>query len=173
MDADANQILAHLPKDEAETPERAPENFQPDLSEMSMSSGTLTDTRHRFRSRHTPRMRSVSAPHEPTEEVTRRRTNRRAVPPKPMNHGCEQHNCRMLFCRLTPELSRPTAGRQQRSTPFTPRCGVGLNDLLGGNPTKIKLRKAAKWGAPVATVTVDVDQCLRYVPELWRGHALL
>jgi hypothetical protein len=35
MDADANQILAHLPKDEAETPERAPENFQPDLSEMT------------------------------------------------------------------------------------------------------------------------------------------
>ena len=39
--------------------------------------------------------------------------------------------------QLTPELSRPTAGRRQRasvaqSTLLTPRCGVGLNDLLGG-----------------------------------------
>ncbi len=38
---------------------------------------------------------------------------------------------------ITPELSRPTAGRRQRasvaqSTLLTPRCGVGLNDLLGG-----------------------------------------
>ena len=30
--------------------------------------------------------------------------------PKPGNEICEQHNCRELFCRLTPELSRPVAG---------------------------------------------------------------
>ena len=38
--------------------------------------------------------------------------------------------------RLTPELSRPVAGRRTRasvaqSTLLPPRCGVGLNDLLG------------------------------------------
>ena len=54
-----------------------------------------------------------------------------------MNHRCEQHNYRTLFCRLTPELSRPVAGRRTRasvaySTWPTPRHGVGLNDLLGG-----------------------------------------
>ncbi len=43
----------------------------------------------------------------------------------------------MAVWGLTPELSRPTAGRLQRasvaySTLLTPRCGVGLNDLLGG-----------------------------------------
>ena len=43
----------------------------------------------------------------------------------------------MLFCRLTPELSRPVAGRRTRasvahSTWLTPRHGVGLNELLGG-----------------------------------------
>ena len=32
--------------------------------------GTLTATNHRFRSRLTQRMRSVSAPHETTEEAT-------------------------------------------------------------------------------------------------------
>ena len=56
--------------------------------------------------------------------------------PKPINHGCEQHNCRMPFCRLTPELSRPVAGRRTcasvaPSTRLTPRHGVGLNELLG------------------------------------------
>ena len=65
---------------------------------------------------------------EPTEEQCQ---------PEPMNHGCEQHNCRMLFCRLTPELSRPVAGWLTRasvahSTWLTPRHGVGLNELLGG-----------------------------------------
>ncbi len=53
----------------------------------------------------------------------------------------EQRRTRQAFCSapsgLTPELSRPTAGWQQRasvaqSTLLTPRCGVGLNDLLGG-----------------------------------------
>ena len=35
--------------------------------------------------------------------------------PKPMSHSCEQHNYRALFCRLTPELSRPASGWQQRA----------------------------------------------------------
>ena len=33
-------------------------------------------------------------------------------PPKPVNQACERHICRTLFCRLTPELSRPVAGRR-------------------------------------------------------------
>jgi hypothetical protein len=51
-----------------------------------------------------------------------------------------------LFCRLTPELSRPVAGRRTRasvahSTWLTPRHGVGLNDLLGGTePRDAQLR---------------------------------
>lgn len=43
------------------------------------------------------------------------------------------------FERLTPELSRPVAGRRTRasvahSTWLTPRHGVGLNELLGLGP---------------------------------------
>ena len=63
--------------------------------------------------------------------------------PKLVNHGCEQHNYRMLFCRLTPELSRPVAGRRTcasvaHSTRPTPRHGVGLNELLGGGGCRCK-----------------------------------
>ncbi len=36
--------------------------------------------------------------------------------PKPMSHSCEQHNYRTLFCRLTPELSRPAAGWWTRAS---------------------------------------------------------
>ena len=57
--------------------------------------------------------------------------------PKLMNRSCGQHNYKNAFHRLTPELSRPVAGRRTRasvahSTWLTPRHGVGLNDLLGG-----------------------------------------
>ena len=68
--------------------------------------------------------------------------------PKPVNQTCEWHICRTLFCRLTPELSRPVAGRRTcasvaQSTRPTPRRGVGLNELLGSVP-------------------VDISQLLRY-----------
>ena len=57
VDADADRTLAHLPKNEAARPERAPVNFQPGLSEMTVSvAGMLTDSKHRFRSRPTQRM---------------------------------------------------------------------------------------------------------------------
>ncbi len=36
-DADRNETLAHLPKIEVGTPERAPENLQPDVSEATVS----------------------------------------------------------------------------------------------------------------------------------------
>ena len=37
-------------------------------------------------------------------------------PPKPVNQACERHICRTLFCRLTPELSRPVSGRRTRAS---------------------------------------------------------
>ena len=37
-------------------------------------------------------------------------------PPKPVNQACERHICRTLFCRLTPELSRPATGRRTRAS---------------------------------------------------------
>ena len=37
MDADANRVLTHLPKDEAGRPGRAPENSLPDVSEATAS----------------------------------------------------------------------------------------------------------------------------------------
>ncbi len=36
--------------------------------------------------------------------------------PKPMNHSCEKPDCSVLFGRLTPELSRPAAGRRTRAS---------------------------------------------------------
>jgi hypothetical protein len=67
--------------------------------------------------------------------TTRRQTLRRALQTKPVKLKRVQHNSRTLFRRLTPELSRPVAGRRLRasvaqSTQATPRCGVGLNELL-------------------------------------------
>ena len=37
VDADANRAQAHLPKTEAGKPGRAPENFQPDVTEAAAS----------------------------------------------------------------------------------------------------------------------------------------
>jgi hypothetical protein len=37
-------------------------------------------------------------------------------PSKPVNQVCEQHICRKLLYRLTPELSRPVAGRRMRAS---------------------------------------------------------
>jgi hypothetical protein len=52
-------------------------------------------------------------------------------------HGAERQSSKTLFCRLTPELSRPVTGRRTRASVAhrtwpTPRHGVGLNELLGG-----------------------------------------
>jgi hypothetical protein len=68
--------------------------------------------------------------------------------PKPVNQACEPHICKKLFCRLTPELSRPVAGRRTRasvahSTWPTPRHGVGLNELLGGGGHRCKSNPGA------------------------------
>jgi hypothetical protein len=79
----------------------------------------------------------------PTEEATRRERVRRATPT-----GADQSQRRATkllnaFRRLTPELSRPVAGRRTRasvahSTWPTPRHGVGLNELLGGGGRRCK-----------------------------------
>ena len=37
-------------------------------------------------------------------------------PPKPVNQVCERDIYRKLFCHLTPELSRPVAGRRTRAS---------------------------------------------------------
>ena len=72
-----------------------------------------------------------------TEEATSHETDRRAVPTEAGKMSMGRSSNQTLFCRLTPELSRPVAGRRTRasvaySTWPTPRHGVGLNELLGG-----------------------------------------
>ena len=81
------------------------------------------------------------------------------MPNEAGKESIEKQSNQTLFCCLTLELSRPTAGRRQRasvaySTLLTPRCGVGLNDLLGAkeageNETLAKLPKL-KWESPDA-----------------------
>ncbi len=72
---------------------------------------------HRFRSRPTQRMQCVSAfcglgrsgnvlARYPKSIAKRSRQNHRAA----------KQNCETLFCRLTPELSRPAAGRRTRAS---------------------------------------------------------
>ena len=74
----------------------------------------------------------------------------------------------MLFCRLTPELSRPVAGRRTRasvaqSTRPTPRHGVGLNDLLGG--------KDASEGETLASLPKTEAQALERASVNFRSAA--
>jgi hypothetical protein len=77
VDAGANRTLAHLPKDEVGRPERAPVKFQPHLSEMTASvMDMLTDTKHRFRSRLTQRMRCVGASRKLSGAMPDSRTQR-------------------------------------------------------------------------------------------------
>ena len=71
-------------------------------------------------------------------------------------HSVEKQSHQTLFCRLTPELSRPVAGRRTcasvaQSTWPTPRHGVGLNELLGGggcrqkrNPSPVAEKRSGK-----------------------------
>ena len=68
MDACQNETLARLPKDEAGRPGRAPANYPSDVTEATVSVAVeLNDTKHRFRSRPTQRMRCVSALSDVTE----------------------------------------------------------------------------------------------------------
>ena len=73
----------------------------------SMSSGTLTDTTQRFRSRPTQRKRCLSAPNG----LDRRRNAAGSRPKSSANRSrqsqrVEKQSNQTLFCRLTPELSR-------------------------------------------------------------------
>ena len=82
-----------------------------------VSHGILTAANHPFRSRPTPRMRCVSAP----DGLDRRSNAAGSLPKSSANrsrqsHSVEKQNNQTLFCRLTPELSRPVAGRRTRAS---------------------------------------------------------
>ena len=132
--------MANLPKTEAWMPERAPENYPPDLSEETATGAEKpNESKRSYRSRPTQCMRCVSAPDEldrrsevPTNSPKSNADRSRQVAAPTMQ-------LLNAFCRLTPELSRPVAGRRTRasvaqSTWPTPRHGVGLNELLGLSP---------------------------------------
>ena len=79
--------------------------------------GTLTATNHRFRSRPTPRMRCVSAP----DGLDRRSSAAGSWQKSSANRSrqsrrVEKQSNQTLFCRLTPELSRPAAGWRTRAS---------------------------------------------------------
>ena len=82
-------------------------------------------------------MRCVSAPSDVTEVATRRETVRRALQTEADEPQLRTTQLQNAFHRLTPELSRPVAGRRTRASVAhctwpTPRRGIGLNELLGG-----------------------------------------
>ena len=61
-EAGEGKALTHLPKTEVRTPERAPENYQPDLSEATASGAAKpNESKRSYRSRATQRMRRMSA----------------------------------------------------------------------------------------------------------------
>ena len=73
-----------------------------------------------------------------TEEATPQEIDRRAMPTEAGKGSIGKQSSQMLFCRLTPELSRAERGGWEPVLPACPevstkpRHGVGLNDLLGG-----------------------------------------
>ena len=87
-------------------------------------------------------MGCMSAPSDVTEVATRRETVRRALQTEADEPQLRTTQLQNAFHRLTPELSRPVAGRRMRasvakSTQPTPRHGVGLNELLASNRARI------------------------------------
>jgi hypothetical protein len=82
----------------------------------SISSGTLTETKHRFRSQRTQRMRCVGA----SDRLDRRSGAQRTWPKSSVNRSEKRsigkQSNQTLFCHLTPELSRPVAGRRTRAS---------------------------------------------------------
>ena len=137
MDADANRSLAHFPTAEAGRPGRALVNFQPGVTEATASAVDnlimpITVAEACEHSACDVRARHANL----TEEATCRQPARRAAPTEAGKGSIGGQINQTLFCRLTPELSRPVAGWRTRasvaqSTWPTPRHGVGLNELLG------------------------------------------
>ena len=81
-----------------------------------VSVGRLTTANHCSRSRPTPRMRCMSAP----DELDRSSNAAGNIPKSNANrsrqsHRVEKQSHQTLFCRLTLELSRTTAGWRQRA----------------------------------------------------------
>ncbi len=135
----AGEALANMPKIEAGRPERAPRTFR----RPSPKPPVWSERTHRK-----PVTASEAGKRNACSVCERapqcnRRENAPTNQPKSnagrsrLSCSCAKQNYKTLFCRLTPELSRPVAGRRTRasvahSTRPTPRCGVGLNELLGG-----------------------------------------
>ena len=88
-------------------------------------------------------MRSVSALNDVTEVATCPEIFRRALSNEAKELQVRMTQRQNAFHRLTPELSRPVAGRRTcasvaQSTRPMPRHGVGLNELLGGGGCRLK-----------------------------------
>ena len=117
MDADEHRSLAHLPKDGAGTPGRAPVNFQPGVTEATASVAdnlTLPVAASGARERNACAVRARLT--DLTEEATPQETDRKPTPTEAGKGSIEGQSNQTLFCRLTPELSRPVAGRRMRAS---------------------------------------------------------
>ncbi len=131
------ELRTSRPKTEARTIERASRTGSRSCPKQWIRRGKSANDDRRFQSRATQRMRNMSAPSDATEVATYRKLVRRAQATEADESQLRPAQLQDAFHRLTPELSRPVAGRRTRasvaySTWPTPRHGVGLNDLLGG-----------------------------------------
>jgi len=106
VDADANPAPTHLPKTEAKVPERAPRTLrrpspkrpylerQTDRKPITVAEAGIRNAAKFERARRTQ-------PKQRAEHVSEEQHQ-----PKPMSDRREPQNHKLLFCRLTPELSR-------------------------------------------------------------------
>ena len=115
-EAGKGELLANLPKTEARMPERAPRTFRWTCPKRPpLERQREPEVADRIRSRQTKRMRSVSAPSDVTEATTRREFVRKVQPTEAGELQLRPKQLQNAFHRLTPELSRPVAGRRVRA----------------------------------------------------------
>ena len=137
-DSDADWTLGHLPKDEAGRPRRVPANYPPDVTEATVSVvGKMTLPITVFGAGQRNAWNVLARQTDVTEEATPHQTDRRAAP-------TEAGNVTVLKAKPPNAFQPPNAGVKPprvgvatacsvaQSTLLTPRCGVGLNELLGG-----------------------------------------
>ena len=94
-----------------------PANFPPAVTEATASGANKpTASQSPLPKTANATLRSVSAPDEPDRRKTRRVVSEEQHQPKPMSDSGEPQNYKQLFCRLTPELSRPAAGWRTRAS---------------------------------------------------------
>ncbi len=116
-DADGVEAQADLPKAEAGEHERARE-----LSAGPVRSDSMGSRQAGRKKAQLPK--PVNATHVMCERALQTWTKRQRAEnlsdkqgrPKLVNKACAQHIYRTLFCRLTPELSRPAAGWRTRAS---------------------------------------------------------